>query len=277
MAKKKTTTSRATRKTAKKSAAKTVKKKSTRAAKKSTTGSAKAKRTVKKKASAARVKKVAKKTVKRAAAKRPVNAKSKRKKTATGKKAAGGTVKKGAKASGSAAGTTKKTAALKSVKKSVKKPATPKRPARRVRAVVIEEKEVPLPTVEQLRKVKTGLTKRDLGQFRQQLLSKRSEILGDVASLQHDARNEDGDLSHVPVHMADVGSDNYEQEFTLGLVESERKLLFEIDQALMRIQEKTYGVCLARAIPIGRARLDAKPWAKYCIEEARDRERRMPR
>ena len=83
-----------------------------------------------------------------------------------------------------------------------------------------------------------------------------------------------GDLSHVPLHMADVGSDNYEQEFTLGLMESERKTVVEIDDALQRIEAGTYGVCLISAEPIRRARLEAKPWAKYSIDVARERERR---
>ena len=132
------------------------------------------------------------------------------------------------------------------------------------------------PTVQQLRKVKTGLTKRDLETFHRLLLAKRAEILGDVESMETDARgkNAGGNLSNMPVHMADVGSDNYEQEFTLGLVESERKLLREIDDSLQRIKDGIYGVCLERGIPIARPRLEAKPWAKYCIEVARERERR---
>jgi RNA polymerase-binding protein DksA len=132
------------------------------------------------------------------------------------------------------------------------------------------------PTEEQLRKVKTGLTKKDIDHFRQLLLQKRAEIVGDVTSMEVDARKQHsgGNLSNMPVHMADVGSDNYEQEFTLGLVESERKLIREIDAALLRIQNGTYGVCLERGVPIGKARLEAKPWAKYCIEVARERERR---
>lgn len=140
-------------------------------------------------------------------------------------------------------------------------------------------KEPPLqepPTEEQLRKVKTGLTKKDIDYFRQLLLQKRAEIVGDVTSMEVDARKQHsgGNLSNMPVHMADVGSDNYEQEFTLGLVESERKLIREIDAALLRIQNGTYGVCVERGVPIGKARLEAKPWAKYCIEVARERERR---
>jgi len=73
----------------------------------------------------------------------------------------------------------------------------------------------------------------------------------------------------MPVHMADVGTDNYEQEFTLGLLESERQLLGEINAALGRIGQGTYGVCVGTGQPIGEARLRAKPWAKYSIEYAR--------
>ncbi|MBI1337541.1 MAG: hypothetical protein GC164_11325 [Phycisphaera sp.] len=130
------------------------------------------------------------------------------------------------------------------------------------------------PTEAQLKKVKTGLTKKDLEHYRQLLLEKRAQIIGDVESLQTDTKNNGGNLSHMPVHMADIGSDYYEQEFTLGLVESERKLLREINEALERIKKGIYGVCLESAVPITRARLDAKPWAKYCIEVVREREKR---
>lgn len=142
-----------------------------------------------------------------------------------------------------------------------------------------EEAEQPVPaelTIEQLRRVKTGLSKRDIEQFRELLRQKRAEILGDVEAMETDARgkNAGGNLSNMPVHMADVGSDNYEQEFTLGLVESERKLLGEINEALERIRDGIYGVCLERGVPIARPRLEVKPWAKYCIEVAREREKR---
>lgn len=125
----------------------------------------------------------------------------------------------------------------------------------------------------QLRKVKTDLSRKDLEEYRSLLVQKRAEILGDVEALQTDARSDSGDhLS--PEHMADIGSINYEQEFTFGLVESERKIVIEIDEALVRIRERTYGVCLERGVPIGRLRLDAKPWAKYCIEVVREKESR---
>lgn len=103
------------------------------------------------------------------------------------------------------------------------------------------------------------------------LLHKRAEILGDVSTLQNEALNSNrqdaaGDLSSMPIHMADLGSDNYELEFTLGLIEGERAILKEIDEALERIREGSYGLCLATGKPIGKARLRAKPWARFCYE-----------
>lgn len=103
-------------------------------------------------------------------------------------------------------------------------------------------------------------------------MAKRVEILGDVAALESDVRTDSGD-HFSPEHMADVGSINYEQEFTLGLMESEQRMLQEIDEAIMRIDARTYGVCIETGKPIGKPRLDAKPWAKYCIEVAREKER----
>ncbi len=119
--------------------------------------------------------------------------------------------------------------------------------------------------------VKSPLTKKELNEFRQMLLDKRRMLVGDMTGMHNEAfRGADqGDLSTMPVHMADVGTDNYEQEFTLGLLESERKLLRDIDEALGRLDAGTYGICLGTGKVIGQARLRAQPWAKYCIEYAR--------
>ena len=127
-------------------------------------------------------------------------------------------------------------------------------------------------TESQLRRVKSGLTRRDLNHYRERLLEKRAEILGDVELLEKDAQNgSGGGISYE--HMADAGSDNFEQEFTLGLVESERKMLVQINDALLRMKRGIYGVCVERGVPIGKTRLDAKPWAKWCIEVVREKER----
>lgn len=112
---------------------------------------------------------------------------------------------------------------------------------------------------------------RDIEQFRKILLAKRRSLLGDVdalakAALQSSRQDASGDLSKMPLDMADIGTDNYEQEFTLGLIETEQATLQEIDEALERIDKKTFGKCVACNAPIPIARLKVKPHAKYCIE-----------
>jgi DnaK suppressor protein len=186
----------------------------------------------------------------------------------------------------SAAPTRKPTAAKKPVVRSAKpapapakrKPVAAAKPARPAKAArpAPRIKPAPAPVIEvdgdeaEL-KLEPALTAAEIEQFRHMLLEKRAEIRGDVHALHSEALNKDrreaaGDLSSMPIHMADLGTDNYELEFTLGLIEGERAILREIEEALERIREGTYGVCLATGKPIGKARLKAKPWAKYCYE-----------
>lgn len=128
--------------------------------------------------------------------------------------------------------------------------------------------------VSSTRTKKRSLTSADTEHFKQMLLEKRREILRNVNEFEDEALKKSrldasGDLSSMPIHMADIGTDNYEQEFALGLMDSERKLLREIDNSLGRIEQRTYGICEGTGKPIPKARLEAQPWAKYCIEYAR--------
>jgi len=121
---------------------------------------------------------------------------------------------------------------------------------------------------------KSRLSAADIKRFQQMLLDKRQEIIGNVNEMKDEVLNKSrldaaGDLSSMPIHMADIGTDNYEQEFALGLMDSERKLLQEIDDALQRIEDRKYGICEGTGKPIPKARLEAKPWARYCVEHAR--------
>ena len=126
------------------------------------------------------------------------------------------------------------------------------------------------------KKAKTHLTAKELREFKEMLLRKRAELTGDVERLTDEAFNRKGkgagEQSAMPIHMADLGSDNWEQEFTLALAANEQALVKQIDEALDRIEDKTYGICLATHKKISKARLRAKPWAKYCIKYARARE-----
>jgi RNA polymerase-binding protein DksA len=125
------------------------------------------------------------------------------------------------------------------------------------------------------RKNQAGMTPRELEGFRDLLLAKRRELVGDMSSMEREAlRSAQGsNLSNLPIHMADMGTDNYEQEFTLGLVEKDRQLLREINVALAKIINGTYGICEGTGKPISKARLEAQPWAKYSIEHARELEK----
>ena len=128
--------------------------------------------------------------------------------------------------------------------------------------------------VSSTRKKKRGLVNANAKHFRELLLEKRREILRNVSEFEDEALRKSrldatGDLSSMPIHMADLGTDNYEQEFALGLMDSERKLLREIDNALGRLEKKTYGICEGTGKPISKARLEAQPWARYCVEYAR--------
>ena len=126
------------------------------------------------------------------------------------------------------------------------------------------------------RKVETYLNDKQLAEFRELLLEKRHLLTGDVERLADQARDrkEHGfnEQSTMPIHMADLGSDTWEQDFTLELLASEQGVVREIDEALRRIDDRTYGICLATDARITVARLRAKPWARYCIEYARARE-----
>lgn len=125
-------------------------------------------------------------------------------------------------------------------------------------------------------KVETFLNDKQLAEFRELLLEKRRSLTGDVERIADQAMNrkEHGfhETSTMPIHMADLGSDTWEQDFNLGLLASETGLVREIDDALQRIEDRTYGICVATDARITVARLRAKPWAKYCIEYERKRE-----
>ena len=118
------------------------------------------------------------------------------------------------------------------------------------------------------------LSSEEVEHYKQLLLDKMQQIVGDVNSIEDEALKKSrldatGDLSSMPIHMADIGTDNYEQEFALNLLDSERKLLREIMEALQRIDEQVYGICEVTGRAISKERLEARPWARYCIEYAK--------
>lgn len=129
---------------------------------------------------------------------------------------------------------------------------------------------------------KTKLTKDELKQFKAQLLELRAKLAHQVGAMEGEALKEGG--SEVSVdHMADHGTETFDQDFTLSLIENEEKTIREIDDAIERINEGSYGMCepcidemakLCKTCPhIPKARLEAIPHTRYCVEYARLAER----
>ncbi|MBX7165647.1 MAG: TraR/DksA family transcriptional regulator [Pirellulales bacterium] len=114
--------------------------------------------------------------------------------------------------------------------------------------------------------------------YKERLLALRARLRGDVnqladAALKKNRGEGSGDLSTMPIHMADLGSDNFEQEFTLSLMESEGVTLEQIEQALERIEDGVYGECDECGVKIPKARLEAIPYTSLCVKCASKAER----
>ena len=112
------------------------------------------------------------------------------------------------------------------------------------------------------------LDKKKLEFFKKRLLELKVQFEGDIKQMTSASQNsqaETSDSGHA-LHMADVASDMYDKEFNLGLASKDRKVLTLIDNALKRIEEGTYGICLGTGKPITIERLKAIPYAEYCLE-----------
>jgi len=259
--------------------AKKSKKKSAKKSKKKSAASSGGSKKATRSKSAPKKKKSVKKTAKKA---------SKPTKKITGKPAKKSTSTKTTKATGTTKSTKKSSTNKSSANSAAKSPRTTptlRKPA--PEAVTEEELVYPAPAdadlypyvladdlePKQLKKLKSGLNKKQVAEYFKLLLEKRAEIYGDYSAMEKARSLSAGEISNMPLHMADVGSDNFDQEFTLGLMQSERRNIAEIEEALQRCKDNSYGICFKTGRPIPRARLDAKPWAKYSIEVVRELER----
>ncbi len=119
-----------------------------------------------------------------------------------------------------------------------------------------------------------ALKTQELESFRNVLEGLRARLRGDLDQMTDEAlrrtQNEtSGNLSNVPLHMADVGTENYDQEFTLSLIENEQSTLEQVHSALGRINAGTFGRCEECQEPIAKPRLQALPYTRHCIQCAR--------
>lgn len=123
----------------------------------------------------------------------------------------------------------------------------------------------PAPAEKPRPKPKSPFNRRELEQFRQALHTLRSGRIGTKESREQEALRAAGQDVSVD-HMADFGTDNYEQEFTLGIVEQDVETLRDIHDALTRVKDGTFGLCEECLKPVARARLRALPYARLCID-----------
>src|SRR5438552_6696091 len=118
------------------------------------------------------------------------------------------------------------------------------------------------------------MTKTEMEAYRDNLLTLRDRHNGDASHLADEALRRTGggaagNLSNMPIHMADLGTDNFEQEFTLSLLQNEEQALDQINAALDRIGKGTFGRCEECQKEIRRERLKALPYARHCVACAR--------
>ncbi len=119
--------------------------------------------------------------------------------------------------------------------------------------------------------MKKKLNKKELAGFKKLILKRKEEVIDEIKHISEDTlkksqKEASGDISGYAFHMADVATDTYDREFSLGLVSNEREALYELDDALKRIDEQTFGICESCKTIITKIRLKAVPYARLCVK-----------
>ena len=104
----------------------------------------------------------------------------------------------------------------------------------------------------------------------QRLLELREQLLRQMNGLAKESAQE---LPGYSLHMADSGTDNFDRDFALSLLSSDQDAVYEIEEALKRIEKKTYGICELTGKQIPKARLEAIPWTRFTVEAQAQLER----
>jgi RNA polymerase-binding transcription factor DksA len=158
----------------------------------------------------------------------------------------------------------------------VKKVVANKAPEKKAPAKAVAKKPEAKPAAPKATtRVETKLTPFLEGQ-RQKLLILKDTLLDSMNGVARDSLRSQtgGDASAFGMHQADAGSDAYDRDFALSLLSQEQDSLYEIDQALKRIENGTYGVCEMSGKQIPKARLDALPFTRYTVECQAELEKR---
>jgi DnaK suppressor protein len=99
--------------------------------------------------------------------------------------------------------------------------------------------------------------------FYQNLLDLREQLLHQMSGLAKESAQE---LPGYSLHMADSGTDNFDRDFALSLLSADQDSVYEIEEALKRIEKKTYGICELTGKTIPKSRLEAIPWTRFTVE-----------
>jgi len=127
--------------------------------------------------------------------------------------------------------------------------------------------------------LKNKFTKKELSAFKQIILKRKEEVNDEIKHISDDTlkksqKDASGDISGYTYHMADVATDNYDREFSLGLASNDRKSLYELNDALKKVEDGTFGICEECKHLITKARLKALPHARLCVKCQEKREKR---
>jgi len=112
--------------------------------------------------------------------------------------------------------------------------------------------------------------KQEWAKYYQNLLELRERLLHQMNGLAKESAEE---MASYSLHMADSGTDNFDRDFALSLLSSDQDAVYEIEEALKRIEKDAYGVCELTGKAIPRARLDAIPWTRFTVEAQAQLER----
>jgi DnaK suppressor protein len=112
--------------------------------------------------------------------------------------------------------------------------------------------------------------KADWAKYYQTLLELRERLLSQMNGLAKESAEQ---MAGYSLHMADSGTDNFDRDFALSLLSSDQDAVYEIEEALRRIEKQTYGVCELTGKAIPKARLEAIPWTRFTVEAQAQLER----
>jgi len=126
---------------------------------------------------------------------------------------------------------------------------------------------------------KNKFSKKELETFKKLILKRKDELMDALKhsledTLKKSPREAAGDISGYAFHMADLATDTYDREFSLDLASNERKLIYEIDEALKKIQEGQFGICEQCKSSISKTRLKAIPYTRLCLKCQEAQEKR---